>query len=283
MAVENKFPLILWEQTDEYQAEMAASQERFEQLATKLSDKHKQVPSPDVTFTDNCIPVVWMNGHQPLSNRWNAEEALDSAKRHGTFGYFRVDDLEDFLKGEGFVVEEAMDSLGFRRHRKDPSKWAKKQKRDQVEPPYHRKWDILFGKEYETPDREERSRLTRLLVAENVNTQLGKTFSISVGRSGLMFIALDANPFAGHSAETLWQLGAQLAQRAHINRNQEGFDIQAKNVKLLHPKLECHDAVHILAIRPDRTPEEVVWPATVNLNTLLNITTSFRDKLMSVR
>ena len=285
MVVENKFPLTLWEQTDEYKTELATAQERFKQLATQLRNKNKQSPSLDVTFADNCIPAVWINGHQPLSNRWNADEAFNSAKRHGTFGYFRVDDLEDFLEDEGFVVEEAMDSLGFRRHRKDPSRWAKKQKQDKIETPYHRKWGILFGKEYETPDREERTRLTELLTVKNVNTQLGKTFSISVGRSGLIFVALDANPFAGHSAQTLGELSAQLAQKAHISKNQEGFDIQARNIKLCHrPETGCnYNAVHIVATRSDKTIGEVVWPAIVSLETLLNITTSFRDKLTSVR
>lgn len=90
--VNYRFPLVLWEQTDKYRQQLQAARTRFGEFS-------------DVSFTSNCIPVVFKSTDTPFyENRGlSAKGALISAKRYGAAGYFKVEELEAFRKGEGVI------------------------------------------------------------------------------------------------------------------------------------------------------------------------------------
>jgi hypothetical protein len=136
------------------------------------------------------------------------------------------------------------------------------------------------------------------MVKPNAETRLGKSYSFSVGRTGLIFVELDADPFVGSSANTIWQLGAQLAQRAHINKEQKGFVIDARNIQLTNLQSQdeipdeedpdedeipiTNNAIHIKAVRDDKSVEEVVWPARVqNAQVVFDLATDLRKRATS--
>lgn len=275
--VEYRFPLTLWEQTEDYSQQLAAAQARFSSLDGRANSAYL----PEVTFTSNCIPVIYRSDQTPHyeRRRYSPTEALKSAKRHGTIGYFNVEDLQEFQKGEGIIIDMEMDELGFRRHKKDPSRWVKKQtdEEDQHEA-RDKHWQELNGTSYDIPDQEERGRLHDLVVAPNIGTKFGATYSVSTGITGLIFIALDVNPFT----LIVGDLTRQLAQRAHINREQDGFTIEARNVRLFNSSADTHDSVHVKAIKSDQSVEEVVWPSVTDSRGVVDLAVDLRRRATGI-
>ncbi len=53
------------------------------------------------------------------------EDALELAKEFGEIGWFTAEEIEDYIKGKGVLVDMAMEGLGFRRDKKDVTKWAR--------------------------------------------------------------------------------------------------------------------------------------------------------------
>ena len=159
-----------------------------------------------------------------------------------------MDELEQFANGEGPVFARAMCVLGYRKHKKDPTRWARKRKDDE-RPQFNGQ------KQIEEITGEELERLNQLWALPNESAGMSKTYDIQVGKRGLIYVALWANPFVGTTAETMWMLGEQTRNRGHIAKQQDGFYIDAKNVKLGEQK-----GIYIKSIRPDESYAECVWP-----------------------
>lgn len=273
--VEYRFPLILWEQTADYAQKLKEAQDRFVVIRGEVAKRQITGFFPDVTFTSNGIPVVWANAGTPYFEirGLSADQALKSAKKHGHTGYWDTEDLEAYVKGEGIIIDMEMDELGFRPHKKDLSKWAKKQKGDEFGE-RHAHWEKLYGTDVHIPEPDEQARLRDLMDVPNAQTRLDYTYSVNVGRTGLIYIAKDFNPFG-----TLQKFAVDRVQNAHIARDQEGFLIEARNVSLSRRKNNRHDAVHIRAEKDNGHTVEVVWPATASSSAaVVDLAVILRDK-----
>jgi len=276
MVEENRFPLIVWETTEGFKKEYEEAKQRYHELSKRLFGR-----GFNCTYIGNLrmdgdgYPEVWLNdNHDIFRSNWSLDAAVKEALEHGNSGWWNLDEIEQFIGGKGFIFETAMWDIGFRRHKKDPTKWARRNSKDRCDPeeygnPGHQRWDIKYKKEYETISGEELNRLNKLFVLPNGNNGLGGTYDISVGKRGLIYVCLQANPFVGTTAETLWMLGAQERNQGHINKEQNGFYIEARNI-LTRGDIEGIikegvpvKGVHIKAVKPDKSYAECVWPAQI--------------------
>ena len=84
---------------------------------TRLMDKIK--------FDEYGTPEAWINcqGHivyAPVrrDRKTTAQEAFERAKKFGDTGYWSLEELEQFAKGKGPIIESAMNEQGFIRGKK---------------------------------------------------------------------------------------------------------------------------------------------------------------------
>jgi hypothetical protein len=152
----------------------------------------------------------------------------------------------------GAMFNEAM-GFGLQKTKRDQTKWARRRNGDDGKEPYKERWEKKQAKEYLTLDEDEEERLRGLLIFPPESEGLGRTYNISVGKTGMIYVALLANPMAGSTAETLGEFGAQLNSRAHIARDQEGFCIEAKNVRL-----GDQEGIYVKARRTDESYVEAL-------------------------
>jgi hypothetical protein len=156
--------------------------------------------------------------------------------------------------------------LGYRRSKKDSSAWAQRKKGDDNLNPYEIYWDNRFGIKFKHLTAEETERLDRLWVMQNENAGISKTYDIVAGKNGMIYVALWANPFVGHSAETMWQLTEQTNNRGHIAKQQEGFSLEAQNILIKEQK-----GVYIKATYFDGSSREYVWPSVIPNEKILDL------------
>ncbi len=252
MSKEGKFPLAIWEGTEEFKQEYGQASQRFQEIGERLyARKFRCTFLGDLRIDGDGYPEVWLNDNMP----WSAHEqckkpgdAISYVLQHGSCGWWSLDELEKFAQGGGPIFEEAMWKLGYRKNKVDSTKWAKKGKKDKMEQNgEHKQIEEIVG--------EELSRLNRLWVLPNESAGMGRTYNIQVGKRGLIYVALLANPFVGTTYETLWMFGAQASDRGHIAKQQDGFSIDSKNVRL-----GKKEGVYIKAVRPDNRSVECIWP-----------------------
>ncbi len=266
MAEERKFPLIIWQQTDEFKTEYESAQKKLDELHKKWVEKYgggSYVGS--LRFDANCKPEFWINDFGGFATgrfcgqkmKWSSEEALRSALRYGDSGWWNLEDLEQIIERKGWIIEEAMFDCGFRRHKDNPEKWVRRKKGDQD--PYIRRMENKHKKEIANLSTEEAERLRsegELFVLPNEFAGLNNTYSIEANNKGMVYVELSANPFSGSTAETLHCLEAVLEDRGHIAKNQNGFSIGAKNVKINN-----EEGVLVKAVRNDDIYFECIWPS----------------------
>jgi hypothetical protein len=265
MQEERKFSLIVWEQTEECKKEFEEAKKRLEHLSKEWKEKYVgDSYIGRVQFDASGYPEFWINDFGSFhtgrfygqKKNWSPQEALQSALRWGDDGWWHLDDLEKLINGEGPLLEEAMFDCGFRRHKKDPNQWARVKKND--EDPYKKRWEERFGKEYKEISKEELERLTQLRVLPNESAGLDRTYSLMVGKRGMIYASLMVNPFGATRTEDLPRFAELLSNRGHIAKNQNGFQIDASNVKL-----QEQEGIYIKAIKPSQSYIECVWPTTI--------------------
>ena len=83
------------------------------------------------------------------------------------------------------------------------------------------------------------------------------TIDIKVQPSGMIFAYLRVNPFGGSSAESMPAWLAQFRVRGHIAKAQNGYTIEAENIKI-----SGEEFIHIKTNGNSRT-KECLWPTSV--------------------
>ena len=116
------FPLILWENTNEFREEYKSAKEKFLELSIELNKKGRKFEGKltELKFDINGYPEVfidypdnYMMHKRDHRNRKNLEDSIKDAKSYGCFGWWGLDDLENFVKGDGNIFECAMHEMGF--------------------------------------------------------------------------------------------------------------------------------------------------------------------------
>ena len=188
---------------------------------------------------------------------WSAKEALENALKYGDGGWCTLDNLEQLIEGKGSLLEMAMHDCGFRPHKKIFGKWVR------ITPKYENEISERVKDSYKKREEErwtsingiELERLNQLWVLPNGWAGLNRTYRIQVNNEGLIYVYLELNPFSATRTEQLGWFGEMLRNRGHIAKQQNGFYIDAKNVKLGEQK-----GVYIKSIRSDESYAECVWP-----------------------
>ena len=254
--------LLIWEGSDDFKEQLETGRERFREIYKRLEQNDFRCTFlGDLRFDLNAEPEVWLNDNKPLcAERYckTPEDAKNMALRHGRCGWWRLDDLDKFVDSEGPLFEEAMWDLGYRRAKRDSTQWARKRKDDGVEEPRKAYWEERHGKQFMELKGGDEEKLSQLRVMPNESAGISKTYDIQAGKTGMIYVALWANPFVGSTTETLWRLGEQIRNRGHIAKQQEGFYMDAKNVRL-----DEQEGIYIRATRNDETYVESIWPSQI--------------------
>lgn len=262
---ERKFPLIVWEHTEESKREYEEAKKRFDDLRKKLYDSGFRCGALcTLRFDFDGYPEVWLNewrnyytGYSSMDYRMppNPEEAIKAAKMTGDTGWWNFEAFEQLLEGKGPMFERAMFEMGYRRHKNNPQKWVKfssKAERDEIYEKKRQEWQKT-REDIWVPINDGAYEW----VLPNEWAGLDKTYSLEVRKRGLIFVRLEFNPFYGGPTEGLGHYyGPRMSNRGHIARRQEGFYIDARNVRLGKEK-----GIHIKAVRPDETYAECIWPS----------------------
>lgn len=278
--VEYSYPLRFWQQTPDYDAQYNAAEERFLALDEELGKRHMgRIDVDYLTFTVNGVPVVQkfsdVDWEEAQYSRSGAD-ALELAKAQGSRGQYSAEDLEAFLNGEGVVVFSEMRRLGFRRAKNDRDKWVKVKRGEQpeiTEDDIH--WDKLYGVDTEIVTGDEADRLNGLMTTRNTQTKSGETYSVEVGRKGLIYVAKDVDLFPTRPGEFM----AQMFYAGHIDRHQDGFDLAARNVVIPSSQAKDLRLVHLTAQKPDQSTQDFAWPVSAYPGVLSDLAVNLRRKV----
>lgn len=282
MSEERKFPLIFWEETEEFKKLLIEAEEEKEKLVKRWRqewDGNSYVsPIWESKMAEDGKLAFWINDYGPYNTgrwdkiirKWPPEEAIKNALRYGCSGLWTVTDLEQLITaGKGPLLVEAMKNCGFRPHKYIHNRWVRITKKElkkerlmkqkeqiknqnewkrKYEEEERRKWPPVFGKEL--------TRLKQLWIFLNEDDGLNRTFSIQVNDNNLIFIYLKIHPFSLlGKAEGLIRLDEMLRDKGHIARKQNSFFIEPKNITLENEK-----CVYIKAIIDNNSYVECVWP-----------------------
>lgn len=260
--------LYVWEGSEDYRTRLESAKKRFEEISAGLrQNQFTCTYVGDLRFDLNEDPEVWLSDSRPLSRDCKTLDAAKSmAIRYGICGWWTLDDLKEFANGGGPIFNEAMWGLGYRKAKTGRGQWARKRKDDGTEDPRTAYWEKKYGKQFMKLAADEEERLNQLWAMPNESAGMSRTYDIQAGKTGLVYVALWANPFAGTTAETLSDYGRQVNNRFTIARQQEGFVIDAKNVQLGGQK-----GLYIKATRPDETYTETVWPSQIPVAKLYDL------------
>lgn len=263
-----RFPLIIWEGTEDYKEHYRTAQARLAKLGR---------PHQEIKF-DEDGPVIWINGSSSARYRWTVESALDESKKRGATGWWTVDEMEQFAQGEGLMVEEAMWDKGFRRHKSNPLAWAIRDKKGGLSPRV-RAYNNRIEQSFPQVPEDEIEQLRSQVVLPNEPCLLGRTFYLQVGINGMIFVTLDINPFVSRT-EDLHLLVEQEAQRAHICRAQDCFGIRARNINLLgHETTRFGHMIQVEGVVGGQTQALRVWPSRTTVQGLYTLAGDLLDKV----
>ncbi len=255
MSNEQKLALIVWEHTREFQTLLKDVAKRVEKLEDLWAEKYNRgswisCSDPRVNDDGEFIFHLVDKGFQIWADRLSIEEALEAALRYGDGGWWTLAEFEQFINGPGGpILEAAIWGYGFRPHKTKPGQWARKGKEDERK--------IFWGQALEWPDTPEKewNRLKPFWVLPNEWAGADKTYGIRVNKQGRIYVCLVVNPFGAARTEDLGELSERLRNRGHLAIKQDGFYLQAKNIQFGGEK-----GIHILAIKPDESCVECVWP-----------------------
>ena len=252
MAERREFSLGIWEGTEDFKREYERAKAKFDDIGNKLHKRGFRCGYlGGLRMNGDGEPEVWLNDSTSLRARRQCkgwEDAKRIALEHGRSGYWNLKELEQFAIEGGPILADAMWNLGYRRAKKDRAKWARIAKGDRAPQRVQEQIEEIEGEELE--------RLNRLWVLPNQSAGLDRTYEIGAGARGLIFINLLYNPFYGGPAEGLDSYyGPRMSNRGHVAKQQNGFQIEAKDVRLGEQQ-----GVYIKAIRPDASYAECVWP-----------------------
>jgi len=272
MPEKRKFALIVWEQTEEFKKFLDEAEQKRKKLVRVWEEKYggdSYVGPVEPNMSEEGEPVFWINDlgsfhtgrFYEKKRKWSAQEALRNSLKYGNCGWWTLSDLEQLIEGRGPLLESAMRDCGFRPHKRNPNRWVridegqekkewgknKEELKKKYKEEEEKGWSTVFGEELE--------RLNQMWVLANEWAGLNKTYSIEVNKKGLIYVCLEVSPFSARRTEDLGWFGEMLRNRGHIARQQNGFYIEAKNIKLGQEK-----GIYIKAIRPDNSYIECVWP-----------------------
>ncbi len=274
------FPLKFWQQTPDYDVQYNAAQQRFMDLNEQLDQKDMMGVDVDLLgFTVNGVPEAFKGSDSPwdeVGSYGNPKAALETAQFYGARGSYSAEDLEDFINGKGVVVVEEMQRLGFKRPSPESGRWVKLKKGERyVDPEVAAQRDRLYGTDVHEVTGKEADRLRGLIAVDNTATKPGDTYSVEVGRQGLIYVSKDWEMFPRQPG--VWI--SQFYMHGHINREQDGFNLAARNIVIPGSQSKDLSFVHVTAQTPDQRQQDFVWPVSTYGSVLSDLAVNLRRKV----
>ena len=273
MSKARKFPLIIWQETKEFQQEYEQVKKRFGTIAERLSSiGFKCTFLGNLSMNIDGNPQVWLNDNKPCYRYYKIEDVIKTALRHGDSGWWTLDELEQFIDLKGPIFESAMWDLGYKKNKIDSIKWVQHRKNDQ-RPQFNRQNQI------EEITRKELERLNELWVLKNKDSEsYGIDKYLGVGARGLIYTSL-RNPLTVNCIEYSCPLKTIFSyDEGHIAKQQAGFYIDAKNVLLSGQK-----GIHVKAVKPDKNYVECIWPVQIPKKELFYLAENLFSKVNKVK
>lgn len=281
MNEKRKFPLIVWEHTQEAQKELEQAGKIYNKMIRKLDRQGFQcIYMGDLRFDNNCEPEIFINSCMPSYAKKRiktARDALDYALKYGSGGWWNLNELDAFSRGMSIILNEAMWDLGYRKNKVNNMKWSRKTAEDKRNPARTIRWNDKFKKEFFRLDKEERARLENLDIILNSSAGSNNTYSLSVCKRDMIYVELKVNPFSASKTEDFGWLSHMLNNRGHIAKQQESFCIDAKNVRL-----KDEEKIYIKAIKPDKKFAEVIWPTAMPADRIYDLADDLVSKVAKV-
>lgn len=263
---------IIWEDTPEFKKEKEEAEKRSAEIQDRLWEKGFRSSISMSKFSAADYPQFFLSDQMPLGAKRdcrNYKDALQLARKYGSTRWWGLDELEQFSRGKGIILESAMFELGFRRGKR--KEWVRIKKQDETKlPALDELWQKENGIELEPVTDAEKERLKNLLLFPNQPVELNKTYGISVCRRGFIYVCLLVNPFTATRAEDLGTLGELLSSKSHIAKEQQGYTIEAKNIQLG----KDNNVIYLRLIRPDKTFVERCWPSLARAENLIKLADS---------
>lgn len=297
MLEKREFTLVVWEQTEEFKKFFEEAEQKRIELVKAWRERYGASPfyvgSVEPNMSKDCEPVFWINDGGPFhtgrfygqKSKWSAEMALRNALRYGDDCWRTLTELEQLVDGNGPLLESAMRECGFRPHKRNPNQWARisngqrgfeEREKDQKEwqrkskEAEEQKWPAVFG--------EEMERLNRLWILPNEWHGLNNTFGLEVNAKGMIYVRLEVNPFSATRTEQLGWFGAMIRNRGHIIRRQNGFDLDARNIRMGEDK-----GIHIKATnRHDNSSAECIWPHQIPQSKIYDLADDLISRIRAV-
>ena len=173
---DKKFPLVVWQTTDEYVTAYKAAQARLD-VATKSwrAQGGDYIIATDLRLDENGNFEFWLNTRDPSYRAFrSAQDALRYVKIHSTSGWWSLDEIESFINGGGRMIKNGMWNAGFRRHKKNPGKWARRKEYENAPLELEQKVPVFES------GSDEATRLLGLLVMDNKSMGTERTFFLEV-------------------------------------------------------------------------------------------------------
>lgn len=265
---EEKFPLIVYEMTDEFQQSLTKEQERLKPLITAWRNKGGTCTSiaSDWECSEEGVYKFWFNDGMRTPRAATVDYAQQLALQYGDSGWWTVDEFEQFVQGEGPIFEGAMHELGFQKGKKPSYPWVRRKEEDKS------KEAPTPSQRREITDEDEVARLMNLLIMEPEDLGSDKTMGIEVAKSGMIFAALRVNPFGGTSTETMGRWAAGFKVRGHFAKQQEGYIITAEEVMILGKKF-----IYVTT-EGDCKTKECLWPTSIGRENFVPLLKKFVGK-----
>ena len=259
-----RFPLLFWQETDQFKSLYETEVGRLREATKKWAAAGGSwTYSGSIRCTENGTFDFWLNSNASHRMRepLKVETAILYSKKHGVTGWWTVQDLENLLLGEGDLFERAMWDNGFRRHKKKPEEWARRNKTDEWT--NHRRVDHVYRPV--ALESDEGKRLESLITIPNAAFKYSTTMSFVVGTNGMIHGELNMNPMGGTTTESMPAWMADYNVRGHINNEQRGFTIEARNIQLGDEKY-----IHVITTGGTGV-SECLWPTIIQREHVKNI------------
>lgn len=255
------FPLIAWQKTPAFVELYEAAVKRLEEIRIRLNKRGFQcVYLGSVRPADEGSFEAWLNPHSYIhENRDSLESVKVTAAKLGNCGWWSLDELDNFASADyekSRIFESAMWSMNYRRSEVKAG-WARRHKND-MQPQRHEGIKPRF-----VTSQEFDAQYLPLLVMRQGKLTYSVSFWLSCSKSGMIFAALDVNPFGGTTAVSMSAWAQQFNVRGHLNTQQEGFTLTSELIEVGQDELTTRYLL-VTAALPDGSSVQQVWPTQLS-------------------
>lgn len=281
MLSQKEFPLILWEETKEAQSELEKAEKRLRSLEKRLTSIGFCYQFlGELRFDRHGRSEVWLYDRRRSTFDYETpktvDEALEIARKFGDTGWWNLDDIEQLIEGKGHIIDAAMWDMGYKKSKKDSSKWIKIKSGERKENPLAKIYLEKHGLDTLVQSKSGPKNLTQVsLTPQNIERNLTFTqYSIMVGDRGMVCVRLYVDPKKYKNPEERICTDINLRNQGIISPQQKGFIIEACNLDEL-----VEEGIYLKAIKPNGKFRSAIWPPVADEKTIYKLASSLKRRI----